>query len=75
MVNVMAIKQKSHRKMEIDITGPKGDAYYLLGIAKAFARQLELDAEAIEEEMKSSDYENLIAVFNKHFGEYVDLVR
>ena len=74
-MNQMAIKQKSHRKMEIDITGPKGNAYYLLGTAKAFAKQLGLDAEAIEEEMKSSDYENLITVFDKHFGEYVDLVR
>ena len=75
MVNQMAIKQKSHRKMEIDITGPKGNAYYLLGTAKAFAKQLGLGAEDIEEEMKSSDYENLITVFDKHFGEYVDLVR
>lgn len=75
MVNVMAIKQKSHRKMEIDLTGPEGNAYYLLGTAKAFAKQLGLDAEAIEEEMKLSDYENLITVFDKHFGEYVDLVR
>ena len=75
MVNAMTIKQKSHRKMEIDISGPEGNAYYLLGTAKAFAKQLGLDAEAIEEEMKSSDYENLIIVFDKHFGEYVDLVR
>ena len=71
----MAIRQKSHLKREIDISGPTGDAYYLLGTAKAFARQLGLDAEAIEEEMKSSDYENLITVFDKYFGEYVDLVR
>ena len=74
-MNAMTIKQKSHRKMEIDISGPEGNAYYLLGTAKAFAKQLGLDAEAIEEEMKSSDYENLIIVFDKHFGEYVDLVR
>lgn len=74
-MNAMAIKQKSHRKMEIDLLGPKGNAYYLLSTAKDFAKQLELDAKAIEEEMKSGDYENLITVFDKHFGEYVDLVR
>lgn len=71
----MAIKQKSHQKMEIDLTGPKGNAYYLLGTARAFAKQLNLDEEAILEEMKESDYENLITVFDKHFGDYVDLVR
>ena len=75
MGNVMAIKQKSHQKMEIDLSGPKGNAYYLLGTARAFSKELGLDEEAIQEEMKSSDYENLITVFDKHFGEYVDLVR
>lgn len=71
----MAIKQKSHRKMEIDLTGPQGNAYYLLGTARAFAKQFNLDDEAILEEMQESDYENLITVFDKHFGDYVDLVR
>ena len=75
MVNAMTIKQKSYRKMEIDITGSEGNAYYLLGTARAFSKELGLDEEAIQEEMKSSDYENLITVFDKHFGEYVDLVR
>ena len=74
-MNAMTIKQKPHRKMEIDISGPEGNAYYLLGTAKAFAKELGLDEEAIQEEMRSGDYENLITVFDKHFGEYVDLVR
>ena len=71
----MAIKQKSHRKMEIDISGPQGNAYYLLGTARTFAKQFNLDDEVILEEMQESDYENLITVFDKHFGDYVDLVR
>lgn len=71
----MTIKQKSHRKKEIDISGPEGNAFSLLGTARAFSKELGLDEEAIQEEMKSSDYENLITVFDKHFGEYVDLVR
>ena len=75
MVNQTAIKQKPHRKPEIDISGPKGNAYYLLGTARAFSKELGLDEEAIQEEMKSNDYENLITVFDKQFGEYVDPVR
>ena len=72
----MAIKQKNtSAKREIDLTGPDGNAYFLLGTARNFAKQLGLDEEAIVEEMKSGDYENLITVFDKHFGEYVDLVR
>ena len=71
----MAIKQKSHQKMEIDLTGPQGNAYCLLGTAVALAKQFNLDDAAILEEMQESDYENLITVFDKHFGDYVDLVR
>ena len=75
MVSQMTIKQKSHRKTEIDITGPHGNTYYLLGTARALAKQFNLNEKAILEEMKESDYENLVTVFDKHFGEYVDLVR
>ena len=75
MANQMAIKQKSHQKIKITLTNPQKNIYYLLGTAEAFAKQLNLDDEAILEEMQESDYENLITVFDKHFGDYVDLVR
>ena len=59
----------------IDLTGPEGNAYCLMGYAKKFARQLDLDGNQIIEEMKSGDYENLVATFDKHFGDYVILER
>ena len=59
----------------IDLTGPQGNAFFLLGTAKNLANQLDLDANAIMEEMKSSDYENLITVFDKYFGNLVILER
>ena len=72
----MAIKQKKlPEKPEIDLTGPDGNAYFLLGTARNLSNQLGLDGKAISKEMTSGDYENLINVFDKHFGEYVDLVR
>lgn len=72
----MAIKQKRQTAtIEIDLTGPEGNAYNLLAVAHRLSSQLGLDAEAIDAEMKSGDYENLIAVFDKHFGDYVTLYR
>jgi len=71
----MAIKRKQGRKPEIDLTGPQGNAYFLLGTANQMAKQLGKDAEAIVNEMQSSDYENLITVFDREFGQYIDLVR
>jgi hypothetical protein len=61
--------------VEIDLTGPDGNAFVLLAYAKQFADQLELDSKAILEDMKNGDYENLLNVFDKHFGDYVILYR
>lgn len=36
---------------EIDITGPEGNAFSLIGYAKRFAKQLNMDAKAIADEM------------------------
>lgn len=71
----MTIKAKEPKPMEIDLTGPNGNAFALLGTAIRLSKQLGLDHEAIQTEMMSGDYENLIAMFEKHFGEYVTLYR
>jgi len=61
--------------IEIDLTGPQGNAFYLLGTAKNLAKQLDLDVNEIMEEMKSGDYENLLQVFDENFGSIVTLYR
>ncbi len=63
------------RPVIIDLTGPDGNAYVLLGYAKSYAKQLGLDFDKIRDEMTSSDYENLIQVFDKYFGSFVILER
>lgn len=70
------IKNKSSlRKREIDLSGPEGNAIYLLGTARKWAKELELDANKICSEMRSGDYEHLIQTFDKYFGTIVDLIR
>ena len=73
----MTIKNKEDvdRGIEIDLTGPEGNAFCLLGKAGSLAKQLGKDADAIRQEMMSGDYENLIQVFDREFGEYVTLLR
>jgi len=61
--------------IEIDLTGPQGNAFYLLGTAKNLAKQLGLDGNEIMEEMMSGDYENLLQVFDENFGSIVTLYR
>jgi hypothetical protein len=71
----MAIVKKQPRRQVIDLSGPQGNAFYLLGTASNLAKQLGLDSKAIREEMMAGDYENLIKVFDRYFGEYIDLER
>lgn len=71
----MIRKKNPATERVIDLTGPDGNAFVLLGIARNTARQLGLDQDKILEEMKSGDYENLIEVFDRYFGEYFVLER
>ena len=71
------IREKRQRPNQIiiDLTGPDGNAFALMGYAKQFAKQLGLDEKKILKEMQSSDYENLLEVFDKNFGSFVILER
>ena len=71
----MIKEKKQTNGIEIDLTGPQGNAFYLLGTARNLAKQLGLDGKAICDEMMSGDYENLLQVFDKNFGMFVTLYR
>ena len=71
-------KQPQKGKIVIDLTGPDGNAWALMGYATRFAKQIGWDNLEIEElinDMKSSDYEHLVQVFDKTFGDFVILER
>ena len=57
------------------MTGPQGNAFFLLGTAQKWAKQLGFNVDAVLDEMESGDYENLVQVFDSYFGDYVILER
>ncbi len=66
--------------MIIDLTGPDGNAFALLGFAKNFCKQLDSSNDMklwdkVRTEMTSGDYENLLEVFDSYFGTFVILER
>ena len=72
----MAILQKPKQTgITIDLTGPQGNAFYLLGTANNLAKQLGLNNVEIMTEMKSGDYENLVQTFDNYFGDIITLYR
>lgn len=71
----MITNKKPRGKIEIDLTGPSGNAFAIMGVAKGIAKQLGKDFEPIMKEMMSGDYENLLAVMEREFGDYIIMYR
>ena len=68
-------KQKTKGKIKIDLTGPDGNAFMLIGMASRWAKQMGLNSSEISAEMMSGDYEHLLSVMEKHFGDHIIMYR
>lgn len=68
-------EEKPEQRIEVDLTGPDGNAFVLMGLAKRWAKDLGLDGEMITKEMMMGDYENLLEVIEHYFGDYVIMYR
>ena len=61
----------------IDISGPDGNAFAIMGHYKYYARQLghgDSYIRATQERMMSTDYENLLDIFEEELGNVVTLI-
>ena len=77
----MAIKKKKDKPaapIEVDLTGPQGNAHYLLALARKLGQALGYDEEKQERifmEMTLTDYEGLLHTFDREFGSLVTMWR
>jgi len=69
------IKEKQPSPIVIDLTGPDGNAFYLLGMAQRLAKQMGKDGEAITKEAMSGNYDHLVSVLDREFGEFVTFLK
>ena len=70
-------KQKQSGPIVIDLTGPQGNAFYLISVAKSTFKKSgapEL-GESIIKEMQSGDYEHLLKTFDRYLGDHFILER
>ena len=75
---IKSAEELEGRKMEIDLRGECGNAMYLLGLVGTLGDRMGWSGEAISMVrglMMMGDYENLLKVFDHHFGEFVILYR
>jgi hypothetical protein len=78
MIKSIKDRPRGPTPIEIDLTGPKGNAYYLLGLADNLSRRLghsDFERGCILDEMKLSTYEGLLYTFDREFGTLVTLWR
>ena len=69
----IVLQPEKREKITINLNGPEGNVFTLLGYATSFSKQLGIDSQPILAEMMSKDYTNAVQVFNKYFGENVIL--
>ena len=75
---IKLLKNKPPAPIEVDLTGPGGNAYALMALADHLSRQLghsKIKRECIIEEMMLTDYEGLLYTFDREFGTLVTLWR
>jgi len=70
---IKSIEEK--QGIEIDLTGPDGNVFVLIGIGRRLCKQLCLNSEEFTNKMMSGDYENAVNVFEEYFGDYVTLYK
>ena len=57
--------------VEVDLTGPDGNAFVLMSYARKWCKQMGIDSGPIIQRMTSGDYDNLVQVLDTEFGEFV----
>jgi hypothetical protein len=63
-------------KFAIDLSGPEGNAFWLIGFSKRLGQHLGRSREEMNDltnEMLTGNYENLLQIFRREFGDYIEL--
>lgn len=69
------MKEKMGQPMEINLTGPEGNVFNLIGVGGRLCKLLNINQDKFVREMMSGDYDNAVNTFEKYFGDYVILYK
>ncbi len=70
--------EKPPSKIEIDLSGPEGNAFFLMKYAETLGKKLGYSPEritAIRKVMMMSNYDGLVDTFDRQFGHIVTIWR
>jgi len=65
---------KGPSKIPIDMSGPNGNIFSIMGLAKQVCKDIGKEFEPIQKEMNDSgDYFKVLEIFEREFGDYYEL--
>jgi hypothetical protein len=62
-------------KIIINLNGPDGNAFVLLGIAKDLAHKHKFSWDSIYKELTDGDYDHLVKTMENYFGDQILFLR
>jgi hypothetical protein len=75
---ILKKEEQEDKRPVIDLTGPDGNAFALMGNVKRWCRDLSFTEEntsLILADMQSGDYDHLLEVVEENFGQYVIMLK
>jgi hypothetical protein len=61
-------------KIVIDLQGPTGNAYFIMGTVGTILKNKGIDSKPIMEDMMSSDYDHLIKIAKENCGDNLKFI-
>ena len=75
IMTIKSVKEKKG-KIEINLTGPDGNAFALMSYVRQLSRPVGLEAKPIIAEMtEAKDYDELVNIFDNYFGDFVTIYK
>lgn len=68
---IKEIKDKPYRPLEIDLTGANANVIFLCSYVAGLCEKLGYESESIINDIKISNLENAIDIFDYYFGDHV----
>lgn len=66
------VTSKKKNVIEVDLDGEQGNVFYLLGLGRKLAKQVEMDSDEFSKEMKSGkSYSHVLKTLNDTFGSII----
>lgn len=66
-------KKKENTRPRVDLSGPEGNAFFIISYSKKWCKDLNLDFSNIFGHWRKMHYDEIVALFCHYFSDYADI--